>query len=248
MTACIAAGTRRNGGKFDGVAPGAKLIACKTEFDDTEIYEIYDYLLGLLDRREIGRLVINNSYGLYACIQPAVMLSDELPRIIRHAIERGVVVVFAAGNNHVNVCGNAPLGCGPNSIWGVNSLEEVISVGTVDENNRMDQAPTVRNGFSHRDSSRGPGQLATKYPKPDCVAPTYGEVVWGSGYAAMEWWGTSGAAPQVAGLAALVLERDPTLTPVQVKETIQETCVRLPLAPACVGAGLIDCEAAVRKV
>jgi serine protease AprX len=80
------------------------------------------------------------------------------------------------------------------------------------------------------------------------VAPTYGEVVWGSGYQVMEWWGTSGACPQVAGLAALILGLDPTLTPAQVGDVIRATCRDIQLPKACAGAGLIDCEAAVHRV
>ncbi len=248
MVACIAAGTRRNGGRYDGVAPGANIISCKTGYDDLDLYRIYDHLIRLVETKQIGRLVINNSYGLYACSPPDYRPDDPVVAIIRGAVERGIVVVFAAGNNHVHVCGNHPLSCGPNSIWGLNSLDEVISVGTVDENNRMDQPPDTPNAFSHRDSSRGPGQLASKRSKPDCVAPTYGEVMWGSGYSSMQWWGTSGAAPQVAGLAALILEKRPELTPEEVRTVICESCIRLPLDPKCTGYGLINCAEALRAI
>jgi subtilisin family serine protease len=64
----------------------------------------------------------------------------------------------------------------------------------------------------------------------------------------MEWWGTSGACPQVAGLAALILSLDPTLTPAQVAKLIRDTSKDINLPKACAGAGLIDCEAAVVKV
>lgn len=248
MAACVAAATSSNGGRFDGVAPGATLISCKTSFDDTELYQVYDYLIGLVEKHEIGPLVISNSYGSYQCSPPDLAADDPFTGIVRLAVAKGITVVFAAGNNHVNVCGHSPLACGPNSIWGVNSLEEVISVGTVDETNRMDQPPKTANGFSHRDSSRGPGQFAKSRSKPDCVAPTYGEVMWGCGYAAMEWWGTSGAAPQVAGLAALLLGRNPGLSPAEVKEIIRSTAVRLPVEETCVGSGLINCEAALSQV
>ena len=130
---------------------------------------------------------------------------------------------------------------------GSSVLDEVLSVGTVDRNNRMDQPPQTSGGYSHRDSSRGPGQFATANPKPDCVAPTYGEVVWGCGYVAMEWWGTSGAAPQVTGLAALILSKKPSLSVADVGDIIKKTCVPIGLAPTCAGAGLIDCLAAMSK-
>src|SRR5262249_47500181 len=81
-----------------------------------------------------------------------------------------------------------------------------------------------------------------------CVAPTYGEVIWGSGYQVMEWWGTSGACPQVAGLAALLLSADPALKPAQVGDIIRKTCRGIQLPKTCAGAGLIDCEAALGQV
>jgi len=247
MTAGIVAATNANGGKYNGVAPDSPIIPCKTSFDDTELYQIYEYLIGLVENGEVKRLVVNNSYGRYICAPPSVRRDDPFPSILLRAISKGIVVVFAAGNNHVVICNNDPTQCGPNTIWSVNSFDEVLSVGTVDRNNRMDQPPQTSGGYSHRDSSRGPGQFATANPKPDCVAPTYGEVVWGCGYVAMEWWGTSGAAPQVTGLAALILSKKPSLSVADVGDIIKKTCVPIGLAPTCAGAGLIDCLAAMSK-
>jgi serine protease AprX len=97
MTACIAAATSNSGGRFDGVAPGATLISCKTSFEDTELYEIYDYLIGLVEKHEIGKLVINNSFGSYLCSPPAIASDDPFQGIVRLAVTRGITVVFAAG-------------------------------------------------------------------------------------------------------------------------------------------------------
>jgi subtilisin family serine protease len=153
-------------------------------------------------------------------------------------------VVFAAGNNDYDEqCNHDPSACGPNSIWAVNSSDRVLSVGTVAENG-SNQAP----GSKHANSSRGPGQWANAFPKPDCVAPTYGQVVWGCGYRDLVWWGTSGACPQVAGLAALMLAIDPALTPQQVGDIIRSSCRSLPASTTCIGHGLIDCAAAVAMV
>jgi subtilisin family serine protease len=157
------------------------------------------------------------------------------------AIDEGIPVVFAAGNNHHDViCNNNPNNCEPNTIWALNSHDRVISVGTVNaENSNRDPATP------HVNSSRGPGEWAVNLPKPDCVAPTYGEVVWGCDYRVMDWWGTSGACPQVAGLAALMLSINPLLKPTQIADTIRNTCRDIGAPTTCVGHGLIDCASAV---
>ena len=180
---------------------------------------LYDNLITAKKNGDIpGPLVISNSYGLYQC-SPSVDLPEDHPylQIVLAAVDEGIPVVFAAGNNHHDVlCRHDPRSCSPTTIWAVNSHDRIISVGTVNENdsNRDPQTP-------HVNSSRGPGQWAQAHPKPDCVAPTYGEVVWGSAYRVMDWWGTSGACPQVAGLAALLLSKNPGLRPDKIADTIR---------------------------
>ena len=44
MCACIAAGTKQYGGVFNGIAPDAGVIPCRTHFYDSELAIIYDYL------------------------------------------------------------------------------------------------------------------------------------------------------------------------------------------------------------
>lgn len=245
MCAAIAAGTSAHGGRYDGVAPDATVLSARTSLLSTDIYRIYEALILAVRNGTIpGRLVISNSYGLYTCAPPA-LLPQEHPYhgIVLRAVHEGIPVVFAAGNNHYDVlCGHDPAACGPNTIWAVNSSDAVLSVGTVNENDSNRDPATP-----HANSSRGPGQWATN-AKPDCVAPTYGEVVWGCGYRSMAWWGTSGACPQVAGLAALLLSLDSTLSPRQVGDVIRGTCRALPAPATCVGHGIIDCAAAVAAV
>ncbi|MBM3298890.1 MAG: S8 family serine peptidase [Deltaproteobacteria bacterium] len=247
MCAVIAAGSRDQGGKFNGVAPEATVLSARTTLYSSDIYSIYDHLVtwkrgGIIK----DPLVVSNSYGMYTC-KPSETLPEDHPyaSIVLLGIQEGITVVFAAGNNHYDVlCNYDPALCSPNSIWGVNSLDQVISVGTVNENNVNQDESTP-----HVNSSRGPGQWARAYPKPDVVAPTYGEVVWGCNYQGMNWWGTSGACPQVAGLAALILSVDPKRNPQEVAEIIRSTATRLDnTAPTCVGHGLINCEAAVAAV
>lgn len=249
MCAAIAAGTTDDGGRFDGIAPGATLIAARTTLVDSRVHDIcaiYDHLIELKRCGVIGGpLVIGNSYGLRRR-EPLDHGPDQDPlvRVVRAAVNEGIPVVFGVGNNHHDEMGrHDPTAPGPDTVWGVNSLEEVISVGAVDWN-ESNQDPTTR----HRNSSRGPGQWAGRNPKPDCVAPTYGRVVWGCRTRRLEWWGTSGACAQVVGLAALLLSVDPGLTPAEVGEIIRETARPTGAPRECVGHGVIDCAAAVRGV
>jgi subtilisin family serine protease len=244
MCAAIAASSLADGGRYEGVAPEAHVLSARTNFLATDIFKLYDWVLAKKRSGALpGPVVMSNSYGLYVCSAPAGLPQDHPYRqILLDAVVAGIVVVFAAGNNHAaGLCKNDPTKCSPNSIWSVNSMDEVLSVGTVNWSNRMDSG-------EHANSSRGPGQWASAHKKPDVVAPTYGEVAWGGGYQAMEWWGTSGACPQVAGLAALILSLDPSLTPAQVADVIRSTSRDVALPKTCAGAGLINCEAAVDKV
>ena len=246
MCAAIACGSTTSGGRYDGVAPEATLLTARTTLRATDLYLIYEQLLrhkrhGAFDKG----LVVSNSYGLYRCTAPTFPEGHPYVDLVRTCVAEGVIFVFAAGNYHASgLCQHPETEDHPNTIWAINSIDEVITVGTVDWN---DSNQTV--GGEHANSSRGPGQWSTRQDKPDVVAPTYGEVVWGAGYKRMEWWGTSGACPQVAGLAALLLSLEATLTPEQIRTLIRANTRPLPGRPAtCVGDGIMDCQATIQRV
>jgi subtilisin family serine protease len=239
MCACIAAGTDAGGGRFNGVAPDAKLYSCKTQFFTSELIDIYEWLIDRRDEHD-QPIIASNSYGFYSCADPQedghpITINHPFVTIVQQAIAAGITVVFAAGNNHAD-CDGAPDQCQPNTIWVWNSLDEVLSVGTVDENNNL---------WDY--SSRGPGQWTpAERPKPDCVAPTYGEVMWDCGYSNMtNGWGTSGAAPQAAGLAALLASQRPNDPPATRLDRIRQSCDAHPTAATCSGHGVINCANAV---
>ena len=245
MCAALACGSKANGGRYNGVAPDATLLTARTTLLASDLYLIYqDLLIKRKAGKFAGGLVVSNSYGLYTCAAPNYPQGHPYVDLVKLCIAEGIVFVFAAGNNHAfGLCQHPATDDQPNTIWAVNSIDEVITVGTVDwhESNQVV-------GGEHGNSSRGPGQWSVRQDKPDVVAPTYGEVVWGAGYQKMEWWGTSGACPQVAGLAALLLSRQPTLTPDEIRAAIRNTARPLAAPPNCVGAGIIDCAAAVNSV
>jgi serine protease AprX len=202
MCAAIACGNNGSGGRYNGVAPDATLLVARSTLFATDLYLIYQHLL---KRKRggafAGGIVVSNSYGLYTCTPPTYPQGHPYVDLVKKCVQDGMVFVFAAGNNHsFGLCNHPEVDDHPNTIWAVNSIDEVITVGTVDWNETNNTS-----GGEHANSSRGSGQWSTRQDKPDVVAPTYGEVVWGGGYQRMEWWGTSGACPQVAGLAALLL-------------------------------------------
>ncbi len=246
MCAAIACGNNGSGGRYNGVAPDATLLTARSTLLSTDLYLIYQHLLRLKRAGEFNKgIVVSNSYGLYTCAPPTYSPGHPYMDLIKKCVEEGMVFVFAAGDNHAfGLCGHPEADDHPNTIWAVNSIDEVITVGTVDWNESNDIT-----GGEHANSSRGHGQWSTRQDKPDVVAPTYGEVVWGGGYQRMEWWGTSGACPQVAGLAALLLSEDPSLTPDQIRGIIRSSARKLlGKSPRCVGDGIIDCEAALQLV
>ena len=237
MCACIAAGTTSSGGAFDGVAPDAKLVSCRTHFYDSELTSIYDFLT---DMKNAGHTVVaSNSFGLKTGQPPESDQDSDFLPALDAAILAGVHVFFSAGNNH-GLSGGRPERCDPNSIWLHKSRADVMAVSTCDMDERMWYY-----------SSRGPGQWYSQpgmNPKPDVTAPTpkNGQVVYGEDIRSLaDGWGTSGACPQVAGLAALMLSANPNLTRQQVFDTIRGTARHIGHEETCQGAGLIDCDAAV---
>lgn len=247
MVAGISGGSISAGGKFSGVAPDSVLLSARTNYTATDLYEIYDRLLTFFNSGELKNVVINNSYALSACAPNGTLPSTHpYAEIIRRVVTAGIPMVFAAGNNHSDMCCGFPAAAStPNTIWAVNSLDEVCCVGAIN----WDGVNTVG---AHANSSRGPGEWSNKSVKPDLVAPCFGEVPWGSSYRALEWWGTSGAAPLVSGTIALMLSvasaSGHTLSPGQILNILREQSDALQGAMTCIGNGKLNVLRSVSKV
>jgi serine protease AprX len=200
MCMTIAGASRERGSRYLGVAPGAGLMSCRTGFFDSELAAIYDELAARARTGE--RIVASNSFGLRRGTPPPPPgAGAEFPDALNEAIAAGVLVVFSAGNNH-QLAGGRPDACAPNSIWVYKSRDDLLSVATCDLERQM--------WFY---SSRGPGQHHGQpgmSEKPDVTAPTprNGKILYGAQEQVLQnGWGTSGACPQVAGLAALIWSR-----------------------------------------
>lgn len=98
------------------------------------------------------------------------------------------------------------------------AYDEVVAVGSVDQQ-------LQRSGFSATD-----GKLDVVAPGEDILSTSY---LWG--YMAVD--GTSLSTAHVTGLASLILQQNPALTPGQVKEVLRQTAI--PLGTDC-GCGMIN--------
>jgi serine protease AprX len=240
MCACIATATTTRGGVFDGVAPDASLLACRTGFYDSELTTILDFLGDFAEANGVT-VIASNSWGYPSGDPPPANRSDDFPEALDEALARGVIAVFSAGNYHELAHGAADA-CEPTSIWEHKCRDDVLTVA----NSRPD-------GTMWSTSSRGPGQFFGEPgmgSKPDVNAPTppNGRILWGDSVASLvDGWGTSGACPQVSGLVALALSLGQTDREA-IFDAIRDTASTLDLDPACQGEGRIDCRATLERL
>ena len=170
-----------------------------------------------------GMDVINLSLG-----EPEVEPTRDLvTRAVDGAVDAGVVVSIAAGNDGDSF--------GAGSVSSPGSAAKAITAAAL-------ATRTEVAGFS----STGPTPLSLRL-KPDLAAP--GVEILSSVPARDGLWarfsGTSMAAPYVSGLAALLLEQHPGWTPLQVKSALVQTAAPISAQPTRAGAGVADLARAV---
>jgi hypothetical protein len=125
-----------------------------------------------------------------------------------------------------------------NSIWGQMGVPGAIAVGAVPHNNITSIEPFSSNGnydvYFPAYQSR---------PKPDLVAVDGVQVNGGGGFPP-PFFGTSAAAPHMAGLTALLLSGSPAMTPAQVQAKFARTAIDMGAVgfDPVFGNGFIDIE------
>jgi serine protease AprX len=207
--ASIAAGGLNTvgGATVGGVAPGAALVGLKVGgaqgAASDDIVAALDWCV--TNRDQFGIKVINIS--LDSDFSSAG--TDAVSRAVDRASAAGMVVCASASNS------------GPRSytIGSPDAAQSAITVG-----NMYDLGPG-KDGFA-LEAHSGRGPTADGRPKPDLCGPGVNILAANAffgNYVRMS--GTSMATPFVAGLAALVLQANPNLTPADVKAVLVGTAV-----------------------
>jgi serine protease AprX len=247
-----------SGGARGGVAPGAHLAVMKVLDSQgmghiSRVIAALDYVV--THRAELNLRVVNLSIAAHVSESYS---SDPLAQATRAAVDQGLVVVAAAGNNGRGAQDGVQyggIGAPGNAPW-------VLTVGASSHQGTLDRSDDIVALFS----SRGPTAV-DRAAKPDLVAPGVGTESLSvpnsylyntrpqyllNGTVATPYppylslSGTSQAAPVVAATVALMLEANPALTPNAVKAILQYTAQIHPDYDALTqGAGLLNSRGAV---
>jgi serine protease AprX len=290
-TACMgmasSTGTEPDGSQSDyyGAAPNASLIDVRIGTDvgagpfenyllEQEFYEsAMNGLQWIIDHRDDawagvdeanhGIDIISLSWGITSHENGGSDGSDMHSRILDEAMEVGVTVSNAAGND------------GPDNdgLSGMSASSLSITVAATDDHNTVDRSDDTIASYSSRGQRRDNGdgnpvnELVPEISAPgtniiqaegcftsgSCNNNIPGQDASDNSYSS-RGSGTSYATPSVSGIIALVIEANANLTPLQIKEVLKQTSERRGEASAPevdpywnrdFGYGMVDAHAAV---
>ncbi len=258
-TAGTVAGDGSNGTET-GVAPDAQIMAVKAMDAGGDgtlgmLWDGYQYLL------VNGARVITMSLGVPGELPPSYMRTErETVNTLRVA---GILLFNSAGNDHstydppieLGLTARCPAPWNPIAGTPYTSTSGVVAVG----------GTGYFSDVAYSSSSTGPvhwGDVAPWYDwpyspgpgltKPDVCAPGVGinSLTIPNGYSGNTWSGTSMSCPHAAGVAALMLSKNPSLSPAGMDSIMEQTAVDLGTAGKDnqFGSGRLDADAAVAAV
>ena len=253
-----------SGGLYAGVAPGVKLVGCGSGVTLVVLNALggFEYALA---KQPIYRVrVITNSWGSSGGFDP----NDPINLASKEATDRNIVVLFAAGNSGpgwdtINPYAKAPWVISVGAGTKEGGLVGFSSRGTPKEDRLADadpdndfDAPTIVAPGTGREFDLNAAKLTAAVVStrtitnavangltddteiPVAYLPFYTQIS-----------GTSMATPFAAGVVALMLDADPTLTPGEIREILRATATPMPgYDEFQVGAGYINSYAAVDSV
>ena len=261
----IVGGTgQQSGGLYAGVAPGAKLIGTGSGAVLFVLNALGGFEWSLTNQSLYGIRVISNSYGGSGAFDP----DDPVTIASKVAHDNNIIVVFAAGNSGPGRDTHNPYGKAP---WVVSvaagtkegGLASFSSRGIPKEErladsdpNNDNDAPTLTAPGTGREFESNAGKFSAAYVSTRSKSNVFANGLTDDAELSPNYLpyytqisGTSMATPHVAGVVALMLDADPTLTPDEVKQILTQTASRMPGREEWeVGAGYVNAYAAVDKV
>ena len=217
--------------KYSGIAPDANIICLKI-LDSEGKGNSADVLAGLQwiadNQKKFDIKIVNLSVGAKDDGS-----DDPLINAVEKLWDSGVSVVIAAGNN----------GPEKSSVTSPGTSKKVITVGASDDHKAVNIFGDSLINFSGR------GPTLECVIKPDVIAPGANIISCRSteaenlnpidnNYAIMS--GTSMSTPIITGAIALLLEKNPNLTPNQIKLKLKKSTIDLNYSQNQQGWGLID--------
>ena len=200
------AGTGAPTYEHTGVAPQAQLVGVKV-LDAGGSGSFAGVMMGMEwtveKRHEFNIRAASMSLGGFGVIELTSSEDESVARMANEMVRAGVALFIAAGNNGVSAQIGTP-----------GSAEDVITVGALDKGD--DPGIAIY-------SSQGPTEEGRIKPNVAFVGSSVMSVESnsGTGYTGMS--GTSMATPGAAGVAALMYQANPELSPFDVRNIMQET-------------------------
>lgn len=228
-------------------------------------------IAGFLKAKELNPKIITNSWGGDSDYPPSSgpdQFDLALALEIQHAIEQGILVVFSAGNSQFSIEPQVPGVLAAGGVYMSATMELRASNYASGYQSPWYQGVTVPTvcglvGLLPRaqyimlpipracEIDLDESQPTSEDPSTDGTAPNDGWALFS---------GTSAAAPQVAGVAALILSAKPGLKPAQVIEAMSNTAIDITTGrchprfnnlaavgrDTATGSGLVNAAAAVK--
>jgi len=217
-----------NGVGVAGVAYGAKIVPARvlgkcggytSDIADAIVWASGGAVTGVPANANKARVLNLSLGGSGTC-------DTTTQNAINSARSRGAVVVVAAGNSNINAANSNPANCA--------GVIAVAAVGRTGGKASYSNYGSVVDVAAPGGDS-GAGILSTWNAGTSTPA--------GDNYGYM--MGTSMATPHVAAVAALMLSKNPNLTPDEVEAKLKSSARAFPAACSGCGAGIVDAAAAV---
>lgn len=247
-------------GTQTGIAPDAKIICVKV-MDNAGYGSASSISAGMEFAIEHGADVLSMSLGIP---NASAAVKEMLRSACANTLQIGIAAAVAAGNegmlnisfpvpNNLRV----PGGCPPPWIHPDQEINSggtscSITVGAVDYQNQRAAFSSI-GPYTWENTTYGdyPYDPEIGVIRPDVVAPGVGIIsadpYSNNGHVSMD--GTSQAAPCVAGVICLMLEKNPELTPEEICSTLENTAVKLTEnKDNYTGSGCVDALAAIESI